>query len=353
MVRNNVWGGGERYAYDLCRRSAANGDEVAVVTRGQEEIDKHFRELPVALVKAPLGGLFDVTTPLRLARLIKSYPEEEVVVHVHTFKDAELVARAKKIVGKRKRIRLICTRHLVKRGKGSLRWRGIYRAIDKLIFVSEKAKREFLDSRPPIDEGKIRVVHNSIVVPDASVASERPGDGAFLYIGRISPEKGIDTLIRALAQISDANVRLRIVGTGDAAYIDELKALASSLKVAEKIQWAGFVADVFGEIRRAECCILPSRAMESFGLTIIEAMSQGCPVITTDNGAQPEIITDGVDGFLVAPDDVAALASALKKIADNPELRRQMGQKALATFRSRFSYDVFFAKIQAIYTEPL
>lgn len=356
MVRNNVWGGGERYVFDLCNRSVINGDDITVVSRGISEIDNHFRELSVDLVKAPLGGIFDFISPWRLARLILSYPDDMIVIHVHTFKDAEIVAQVKKIVGKRKKIRLVCTRHLVKPGKSSLRWRSIYKAIDKLIFVSAMAEREFLLGNPPIDEQKLKVIHNSIVVPEKySLPVDSPDcpELNLLYIGRISPEKGIDTLIRAIATLPDLQIRLKIVGTGSDKYEDELKTLARALHVDTRIEWPGFVSDVFLEIREANCCIFPSRWKEPFGLTIIEAMSQKRLVITTNNGAQPEIITDGEDGILVNPDHERQLALAIRSMAERPMLRKNMSEKAFNTFNSRFSYDIFFSKIQAIYRETL
>ncbi|MDE6299263.1 MAG: glycosyltransferase, partial [Muribaculaceae bacterium] len=158
LVRATTWGGGERYALDLCGRSAENGDKVTVVSRGIPAVDSRFSHLPVEMVKIPLGGFLDFSSPGKLARLIMSYPEERVIIHVHNFKDAEIVARAKKIIGHRKEVRLICTRHLVKRGKRSVRWKFILSGIDRLIFVSDLAKREFLSSNPPIDPIKIGII---------------------------------------------------------------------------------------------------------------------------------------------------------------------------------------------------
>ena len=165
LVRATTWGGGERYALDLCGRSAENGDKVTVVSRGIPAVDSRFSHLPVEMVKIPLGGFLDFSSPGKLARLIMSYPEERVIIHVHNFKDAEIVARAKKIIGHRKEVRLICTRHLVKRGKRSVRWKFILSGIDRLIFVSDLAKREFLSSNPPIDPIKLGVILNSNVIP--------------------------------------------------------------------------------------------------------------------------------------------------------------------------------------------
>ncbi|MDE5875845.1 MAG: glycosyltransferase family 4 protein, partial [Muribaculaceae bacterium] len=342
LVRATTWGGGERYALDLCGRSAETGDKVTVVSRGIPAVDSRFSHLPVEMVKIPLGGFLDFSSPGKLARLIMSYPEERVIIHVHNFKDAEIVARAKKIIGHREEVRLICTRHLVKRGKRSVRWKFILNAIDRLIFVSDLAKREFLSSNPPIDPIKIGIIHNSIVIPGkfaTPVPAPSDREIKLLFTGRLSPEKGIDTLIKALPLLSDIPIRLRIAGTGSKEYQESLLKLAADLGVTEKIDWIGFIPDVYEEVRKADICVAPSRARESFGLTVIEAMSQGRPIVTTDNGAQPEIITDGKDGLLIRPEDENLLAEAIRKLSADPDLRREMGRNAFNTFSARFSYD--------------
>lgn len=354
LVRSTSWGGGERYALDLCREAAEEGHCVTAVTRGKSVVDEHFLEAGVPVSRMPLGGPFDVITPWKLARLVMEAPEERVVVHVHNFKDAELVARAKFLLGKRHaaKIWLVCTRHLVKRGKRSLRWKGIYKVIDRLIFISDLTRREFLSSAPPVDESRIVTVPNSVIVPqEYSVPTPPPecDELNILYTGRVAEEKGVDVLIKAAAKLSDMPLRLTIAGTGRPEYIAELKRLAAESGVAARIEWKGFVDDVFAEIRQADICVAPSVWREPFGLTILEFMSQGRPVVTTSNGAQPEIIADGGDGLLVPPGDDGALAQAIRRLAENPDLRKRIGEGACRTFSERFTYDQFYRRVMEAY----
>lgn len=360
IVRAATWGGGERYARDLCEYSLKEGMDVTLFSRGKPAVDDHFDFPEMEIRHAPLGGIFDFATPRKLASYIMGITDDEVVVHVHTFKDAELVARTKNILGKRKKVALICTRHLVKPGKSSRRWKWIYGAIDRLIFVSDLAMSEFLKTRPPISRSKISVVHNSILLPEsASLPDIQEAIGGrdekspveILYTGRISTEKGIDVLIKSIAMLKDCNFRLSVVGTGNEEIIGDLKELAKRLGVGDKIRWPGFVDNVFEKIREADICVAPSTARESFGLSIIEFMSQGRPVVTTSNGAQPEIITDGHDGLLVAPDDPVALAGSLRRLIESPALRNDIGHHAADTFRERFTYPIFFSKIMKVYKE--
>ncbi|MDE6273215.1 MAG: glycosyltransferase family 4 protein [Muribaculaceae bacterium] len=353
IVRAKNWGGGERYALDLVNRSVENGDDVTVVSRGLPAIDERFRNVGAEMCKMPLGGVADFMSPWKLARLAESFPDEKIIIHVHNFKDAEIAARAKRLISNKKRVNLVCTRHLVKSGKTGLRWRNIYSGIDNLIFVSELAKREFLKTSPEIDKSKVSVVANSIVLPDEySEAKARDVDRAekiCLFVGRLDPEKGLDVLIKAMAKLSRGRYRLRIVGTGKDDYLKELQRSVAEEGIEDIVEWEGFRDDVFKEIGEADICVAPSVGRESFGLTILEYMSQCRPVVTTSNGAQREILTDGCDGMLVEPGSVDALAHAIQTLADDARLRNRMAQAAYDKFRLRFSYDVFFKKIYAIY----
>lgn len=355
MVRAVTWGGGEQYVLDLSRKCREVGDNVVIVSRGSTAVDDRFRREGLEPVTMRMGGMLDFKSPRALSRLILDMPEDDVVVHVHTFKDAELAARAKSLVGGRKRVNLVCTRHLVKKGKRGWRWKKIYNGIDHLIFVSNLSKEEFLSGRPSIDSGKLIVVHNSVLPPEIGKREEPEARSKdrfqLLYTGRISREKGIDVLIKGLGFLKGEPVELRIAGAGPESLRKELMELAQNEGVSDRIKWLGFVADVYDEIRNADVCVVPSVWREPFGLTILEGMSQGKCVVTSNNGAQKEIITDGRDGVLVDPSDAEGLAEAILRLYRNPELREKIGERALVTFRNKFSYPIFLNKIREIYKD--
>ncbi len=354
LIRATTWGGGECYALDLCKASVEHGHRVTVITRGIPELDARFSPLPLDMVKMSLGGALDFISPKRIAKLLLSM-EDDVVVHVHTFKDAEILARAKRIIGNKKVVTLVCTRHLVKSGKDSLRWRFIYNAIDRLIFVSALARDVFLSSSPSIDRTKITVIHNSVVVPSEYKFQEGDNEKEplLLFTGRLSQEKGLEILLQAFARLDNNKLRLRICGTGSEEYVNSLKQLAVHLGVADRVDWRGFVENVYAEIAEATVCVAPSVWQEPFGLTIIEFMSQGRPVITTSNGAQKEIITNRKDGILVSPGSVDELTTALQELLNDRQLRQEIGEKAYITFQERFAYPIFYANIETAYREAL
>lgn len=157
-----------------------------------------------------------------------------------------------------------------------------------------------------------------------AVASSAPADGPVLAVGRLVPEKGFDVLIRAVATTGD---RLVIVGDGDArAALQSLAATCGADVVFTGSVDPGALADHYAAARLVA---VPSRR-EGFGMVAAEALAAGRAVVGTRVGGLPDLVTDGVNGALVPPDDVAALATALR--ATDPALGAE-GPAAVAWLR--------------------
>ena len=95
--------------------------------------------------------------------------------------------------------------------------------------------------------------------------------------------------------------------------------------------------------------LVPTVAREAFGLTVVEFMQLGVPVIATDNGGPAEIITDGADGLLIPPANAPAIAEAVARLAADEGLRKSMGEHGRREAAARFSYDTFYNKILGLY----
>lgn len=351
LVSNKVWGGGEQYVLDLCRRLDADGHSVAVITRGIEAVDAPFRKAGFTPGHLPLGGVFDFISSSRLSRVLDNM-SEPVVVHVHNFKDADTAVRARRLMADPKKVRIVMTRHLAKAAKTGRYAEELYGALDALIFVSETAKKEFMSSSPVIDPSKVHVIYNAIVPSPETSAGEcrrEAGKVVLLYAGRISPEKGLEVLVRTMALLPES-ICLLVAGQGRSRDVVPLMELARALGVDGRIEWLGHVDGIAALMSTADIGVVPTTAKEAFGLTVLEFMSQGVPVVATCNGGPAEIISDGVDGMLVPPSDPDALANAIAMLAAEPELRKRMGAKAAETADVRFSYDNFYRQIIDVYT---
>lgn len=348
LVSNKVWGGGEQYVLDLCRRLDADGHSVAVITRGIEAVDTPFRKAGFTPGRLPLGGVFDFISSSRLSRVLDNM-SEPVVVHVHNFKDARTAVRARQMMRKPGNVRVVVTRHLVKPGKTDRASASLYGAIDAIAFVSQTALDAFLSSGPRVDRDKLSVIHNAVVdCGKVATADKQPGELRIVYAGRLAAEKGIEKLIEALPSFPQ-NAVLHIAGSGKANYEVALRRYASSVGVGDRIVWHGHLSNLAPLMASADIGILPSIVTEAFPLVVLEFMRHGAPVITTNRGGQTEVITDGVNGILIPPGDAGAIADAVGRLAADRDLTARMGEAAKTKVKADCNYEQFYNKILRLY----
>ena len=169
-----------------------------------------------------------------------------------------------------------------------------------------------------------------------------------MYHGRIAKEKGLDTLVDAMAAVS-GNVAVVLIGTGDKVYEAELVAKVERLGLAGRVVFAGFRHPVLPYLGCCDFGVLPSIVEESSSLTCMEYLSQGRAVIATDNGGQREYLSNGVNALLVPPGDVSRLADAITRLSADAAMRVAMGMKAKECFTSSLNYDVFVNKVATVY----
>lgn len=178
--------------------------------------------------------------------------------------------------------------------------------------------------------------------------------GAFLLgvVARLEPEKGHEFLLEAMPAVLAAapDTWLAIVGEGSS--LEDLRARASALGVAERVVFTGRREDVSALTADLTVAVLPS-LREAQGISILEAMARRVPVVASAVGGIPEVITSGVDGLLVPPADPAALAAAIVELLGSAALRRRIGQAGFATVRDRFSIDAQVRRTELIYDEEL
>jgi glycosyltransferase involved in cell wall biosynthesis len=222
----------------------------------------------------------------------------------------------------------------------------------EIIFNSKATRSAYrLDSRRPQ-----HVVYNGIAAP-ADIAVEQY-DGTrplkLLLLGRINRIKGQDLLIEALALLpKDIAGRLdvRIVGDtfqNDVAREAALHAMVRAAGLETTVRFEPFVADPAPLYRWADVVAVPSRLPESLGRVAIEAMAFGRPPLVAKLGGLIEIVEDGVTGWIVEPNDAAALARTIACIVTQPDIWRSFGAAARVRFDATFSARTIAAQLQSI-----
>jgi glycosyltransferase involved in cell wall biosynthesis len=175
----------------------------------------------------------------------------------------------------------------------------------------------------------VRAIPNGVDLPTATGVEAEPAE--VLFVGRLSPEKGIEELVAATQ-----GMNLVVAGDGPLRRI-----VPGAL---------GFVPhdEVDRLYERAAVVVLPSYR-EGLPLCVLEAMAHGRPVVASAVGGIPELVEDGVTGFLVEPGDVAGLRAAIEKLLTDPALRRRLGRAARARVAERCSWDRVTAATVAAY----
>lgn len=206
--------------------------------------------------------------------------------------------------------------------------RALYPRADAVVALSRGVGGELRRMIPGLAAERLVVIPNAGMDDGAPppVAMDPPADGegpVLVACGRLVPQKGYPTLLRALARVRErVPARLRILGEGPLR--DELGALAASLGVADAVSFEGFRPDPARWMAAADVFVLSSE-YEGFGNVIVEALATGTPVVATDCPYGPgEILEGGRHGVLVPPSDPAALADALLRVLGDPALRARL-----------------------------
>jgi glycosyltransferase involved in cell wall biosynthesis len=212
-------------------------------------------------------------------------------------------------------------------------------AVDLYIALTEFGRRKFIAGGIP--------PHKIIVKPncteDPGVGDHRGGE--VLFVGRLAPEKGVDTLIEAWRRVSAKRpeARLRIVGQGP---MSTLQATSPS-----SVEWVGWLPhdQLLRIMQDAAMLVFPSVHYEGFPMTIVEAFATGLPVVASEIGAAAEVIRDRHTGRLYPPGDVEALSSVLDELLGDSLAIRTMGRQARAEYETHYTPQRNYAQLLEAY----
>ncbi len=326
------------------------GATVEVLALGESTRDLGRERVDVR--RLPLRSVIDVASySIRLARRLRALDVD--LVHTNSLKAALYggvagrLARVPVVWSLRDRI---SDDYLP--GPAAVLVRGLARVLPAAVVADTRTTLGTLGE----PRASWTVIPSPLARPRASTSNSRPHHDALVVgmFGRIAPWKGQDVFLDAFATAFPSGPEQALV-VGDALFGDDEVAYAASLHeqvqrlgIAARVHFTGHVDDVDDWYGRCDVLVHASTTPEPFGQVIVEGMAQGLAVIAANAGGPTEIITDGHDGLLVTPGDVAALAARLTELAGDPALRARLG--AAARDRAAdFGPDVVAERLERLY----
>lgn len=228
--------------------------------------------------------------------------------------------------------------------------------ITRMITANSRAVVDYLRRREGVEENQIALIHNGVSVSSGETVRERvPGPGEKIVIGalgNIRPVKGYHHLLRAAAALPvELDWELRLAGrTLDPDYREELEGIVRGEGLSGRVRFPGEAAEPGEFLRGLDIFVLPSLA-EGFSNSLIEAMARGLPAVAAAVGANPEVISDGEDGFLVPPGDPRLLGERIAALAGDLSLRRRIGRAGRRRVEDAFTLEAMCRGYRDLYYE--
>jgi glycosyltransferase involved in cell wall biosynthesis len=358
-------GGFERTCAEFARQAALRNSRATFVFEGEpcEALATALTAHGAAYHVIDDVGVMNFDHSLRLAKLVRQLQPDFIHLHFCEFYRSFFAMAALL------RVPLAATYHYsgepvpsrgLRRWLKHLRRIGLGWPLKRITAVSNAAREKFAGDYL-VDAERVSLTYNGTDLlgfreraPGFAKGMELPAElqsasPKLLYVGALAAAKGVHIAIRALAlaQTQLPMVTLTIVGDGpDRA---TLEALAAELGVAQRVVFLGMRSDVPQLLAAHDTMLVPSIWKEAFGYVLIEAMAVGCPVIASDVGGIPEVITNDQEGLLVRPSDVVQLSDAIVSLARNPGVRGRLVHGAMEKVRRVFALDESISRFWQLY----
>lgn len=316
VVNGDHYAGAERVQDLLALRLPDHGYVVAFATLKQGLFAAKRKSASSVLHETPMRGRADLSTPWRIARLVREHRYQ--LIHTHTARSAMVGRMAAMLTG----VPMVHHVHspTARDTESALRNRvnvviealSLWR-VRWLIAVSDSMARYMREKG--YRSQLLLTVPNG--VPSLAVLQERPLPGPVWVVGMVAlfrPRKGLEVLLQAVARLRGAGQQVRLLAVGPfetEVYKAEIFALSQRLGLQDAVEWTGFTADVGAQLSRMDIFALPSLYGEGMPMVVLEAMGHGIPLVASAVEGIPEVVTHGKTGLLVEPGDPTALADAV------------------------------------------
>lgn len=340
------WGGGEKWHFETAAGLAGKGFEVCAIAGEGGILAGRFKDNRIPALSSRISK-FSFLNPVKIWEICSYLKREKVdLVVFNSSLEVKIGVLASKLAGIRA---MVYRRGSPTPIKQNLINKFIAKQVSCFLCNSEATRLSVLGTKPWIDPRKVVVIYNGVSIPSHEKKSGNMNPKVIIgAAGRLFQEKGHKYLIEALAQLDKSlDFELRIAGDGR--LLKELTQQADNLGLATKVRFLGFVDDMDSFYSALDIFVMPS-VWEGFGYALVEAMLYGKPAVAFNTGSLPEIITDGVDGYLVTFPDMAALAQKIGELITDKATRLKMGENAGQDMR-RFSKENALTKIDKLFRQ--
>ncbi|MEK7847097.1 MAG: glycosyltransferase [Nitrospinota bacterium] len=317
---------------EIAERLAANGKDVEILG-----IENYH-------------SLFSI---MKVARWLKS--KDINIIHTHGYPAGVLGRTAAVIAGIKHIFHHVHTTYLDMRVRNYLMEKILGIFTDKVICCSDAVKRH-TENTIGISKNKLTILYNGIPEPDLKDASILTGIRQSLHIledfkiigcvASLVPHKGHKYLLEAFRKIDNVYLLL----AGDGILRNELERFTDELGIKNRVIFVGYNMDITPYFQIMDIFVLPSSEREGLSISVIEAMAAGKPVIATDVGGNREAVVDGVTGILVEPKDKDALAKAINKLLESPQLMQEMGKNGRERYLKNFTLNQMMKELEKVYS---
>jgi glycosyltransferase involved in cell wall biosynthesis len=333
FTHDGIIGGAERYALELARHMAARTPTKLVTFADQGRTERVGR-LEVRVIGRPWYVRGQRSNPLSLSLIGEVLKADVVHCHQQHILASTLAASVSRLSGRR-----VFVSDLGGGGWDISAYWSTDRWYHGHLHISEYSRQCFGHEGSP----KAQVILGGVDVDKFSPDDSTKRESSVLFVGRILPHKGINYLIEALPE----GVSLEIIGFPyDKRFLEDLHRLAAGKRVTFRHGCSD--DDLVEAYRRALCIVLPSvfrtvygdetMVPELLGQTLLEGMACGAPVICTDVASMPEIVEEGVSGFIVPPNDPATLGLRIRWLVEHPLEAAAMGRTGRSRVLEKFTW---------------
>ncbi|HXH97216.1 MAG TPA: glycosyltransferase [Gaiellaceae bacterium] len=341
----DTWGGAEA---SLAAMLAELDDryELALAGTSPSVLDRILGARPNAEVRflPAYGGKFDLGSLWAHVRAFRQLAPRICLINLRTPASCQAGIFAALLTPG---TRIVAVEHLPIHGRSAfVRWsrRQATRFYAAHVAVGEASARA-IEGQLGLTEGAVRVIHNGVAPFEYAFSPVHP-QPVIGTLGRLVSQKGHDVLVQALLHLPG----VRAVIAGEGPLRDDLERLAAEVGVADRLELSGWSNDVPATLRSFDAFVLPSR-LEGLPLVVLEAMLAGVPVVASDVGSVREAIDDGVSGLLVPPDDPPALAAAVQRLLQDPDLRAGIASSAREVAAASFTATTMAARYAQLFEE--